>query len=398
MSANYEYDAVVAGHVCLDITPRFHDAKAREIAKLLVPGKLINVGNAALSTGGTVSNTGLGMARLGARVALMGKIGNDLFGTGIQAVFKAWGAAEALNIADDEETSYSVVIAPPGIDRIFLHHPGANDTFSSDDVNYELAAKARLFHFGYPPLMKQFYINDGSELIKMLSRVKRLGITTSLDMSLPDPQSDSGRVNWATILDKALPMIDIAPFSAEEVLFMLNRSRFDEIKQKQDCCDPMEAFTPDDFLWAGRELLSRGARIALVKCGSRGMLLCTAKRDRLAGMGPAAPRNLELWSNRELWEESFEVAKVVSTTGAGDSAIAGFLAGLLKGCGPEDSLAAAACTGAQNVRVMDAISGIHSWDETMAMIPGWQKRREQPGQDWTYDETIRVWHGPGDKA
>jgi sugar/nucleoside kinase (ribokinase family) len=140
MRANHEYDAVVAGHVCLDITPRFHDAGARDIAKLLAPGKLINVGNAALSTGGAVSNTGIGMARLGARVALMGKIGNDLFGSGIQAVFKAMGADDALKVAVAEYTSYTVVIAPPGIDRIFLHHPGANDSFRADDVIFELTA------------------------------------------------------------------------------------------------------------------------------------------------------------------------------------------------------------------------------------------------------------------
>ncbi len=398
MNAKKQYDAVVAGHVCLDITPRFHDAGTSEISKILTAGKLVNVGNASISTGGAVSNTGLGMVRLGSRIALMGKIGNDFFGTGIKGVFSSMGADDTLHIVEGEETSYSVVIAPLGIDRIFLHHPGANDTFRADDVNYDLVSRARLFHFGYPPLMKAIYSNGGAELIEMFRRVKKLGVTTSLDMSLPDPRSESGMVNWSGILDELLPLVDIAPFSAEETIFMLNRPRFDKIKSTSNCCDPMDLFTHNDFLDAGRALISRGAKIAAVKCGSRGILLCTAEMKKLSKMGAAAPRHPDSWANRELWEEAFEVKDVVSTTGAGDSAIAGLLTGLLKGNCPEDSLAAAACAGAQNVQALDAISGIHSWEDTMAMIPGWKKRREQPGPEWSYNETFRIWRGPGDRA
>ena len=70
-------------------------------------------------------------------------------------------------------TSYTVVINPPGIDRIFLHCPGANDTFSADDVRYDLLADVTLFHFGYPPLMKQMHADGGTQVASMTAVPKR---------------------------------------------------------------------------------------------------------------------------------------------------------------------------------------------------------------------------------
>ena len=53
-----EYDAVVAGHICLDITPEFTTG-GKAVGDILRPGRLVSVGPATVSTGGAVSNTGL---------------------------------------------------------------------------------------------------------------------------------------------------------------------------------------------------------------------------------------------------------------------------------------------------------------------------------------------------
>jgi hypothetical protein len=97
-----------------------------------------------------------------------------------------------------------------------------------------------------------------------------------------------------------------------------------------------------------------------------------------------------------LWEEAFLVDKVVSTTGAGDNTVAGFLAAFLRGCEPIQSLKTASCVGAQNVQVLDAVSGVHTWEETQAMMHNWPKRRHLAGVDWHYDEHGRVWRHAGD--
>jgi sugar/nucleoside kinase (ribokinase family) len=393
-----QFDVVVAGHICLDVIPRFCPTGAKNMGEIMVPGKLVNVGAATLSTGGAVSNTGLALLKLGVNTLLMGKIGDDFFGAGVRARLNEWGPEvdSAMTVVAGEDTSYTLVLAPPGIDRVFLHDPGANDTFSSKDINYDLVARARLFHLGYPPLMRTLYANDGRELTAIYRRVKELGVTTSLDVSLPDPNSESGQVNWSKVYESTLPYVDIAPQSAEEVMFMLNRPRFEELKRRPGHGDPLDAYEIEDFKWIGQELLNLGAAIALVKCGHRGMLLFTAGADRIAGMGSASPLKPRQWVRRALWEEPFLVEEVASATGSGDSSIAGFLAALVRGCGPEQALKAACCTGAQNVKVLDAVSGIHTWEETQTMMADWPKRRQSPGADCCYDNIERVWRHPSD--
>ena len=143
---------VVAGHLCLDINPAFAVDGGQSIKEILIPGKLVNMGQAALSTGGAVSNTGISLHLLGVKTRLMGKIGVDLFGGVIEKILDSYQSADGLIRDEKASTSYSVVIAPPGVDRIFLHHPGANDSFCTADLNLDLLRSTRLFHFGYPPL------------------------------------------------------------------------------------------------------------------------------------------------------------------------------------------------------------------------------------------------------
>ena len=65
---------IAAGHICLDITPMFPERKADSLNEVLTPGRLIQMGEADVHTGGSVANTGLAMKVLGADAALMGKI------------------------------------------------------------------------------------------------------------------------------------------------------------------------------------------------------------------------------------------------------------------------------------------------------------------------------------
>ena len=57
---------IVAGHICLDVTPVFPDRKVTDVSEILQPGKLIEMREADVHTGGAVANTGLGMKILGA--------------------------------------------------------------------------------------------------------------------------------------------------------------------------------------------------------------------------------------------------------------------------------------------------------------------------------------------
>jgi hypothetical protein len=58
-------DAVVAGHICLDVIPDLATSQDG-FEQRFRPGHLVEVGPAAIATGGAVSNTGLALHKLGA--------------------------------------------------------------------------------------------------------------------------------------------------------------------------------------------------------------------------------------------------------------------------------------------------------------------------------------------
>ena len=131
--------AIAAGHICLDITPAFKSKEEKAIKDLFRPGQLIAMDAAKVSLGGSVSNTGVGMKRLGADVELMGMVGDDAFGQMVLNELEKYGASpESMIVRKGVGTSYSVILAPAGIDRIFLHCSGANDTFTLDDIDLEV--------------------------------------------------------------------------------------------------------------------------------------------------------------------------------------------------------------------------------------------------------------------
>lgn len=199
---------IAAGHICLDITPMFPDRKVQHPGELLSPGKLLEVGAADVHTGGSVANTGLAMKKLGADVSLMGKVGKDAFGNMILDILKKHDADTDMLIEEGEETSYSVVLAIPGIDRIFLHNAGANRHFKAADIPQEKLEEAALFHFGYPPLMPEMYADNGAELVSLMKRAKAAGVATSLDMAAVDENAPAGQADWKEILKNVLPFVD----------------------------------------------------------------------------------------------------------------------------------------------------------------------------------------------
>lgn len=372
---------VVAGHVCVDIIPAVERAFDPE------PGRLYEVGSAMLATGGVVSNTGVALHLLGTPTVLMGKIGDDNFGRSVLDLFQQKSAAltDGMRIVPGETTSYTIVLSIPGRDRTFLHCPGANHTFSATDIQYEQVAQAALFHFGYPPLMRTTYAADGAELEQIYARIKKDGVTTSLDMAMPDPDGPSGQADWSTILRRVLPFVDVFLPSIDELVYMLNSG-------------PVELFTGADFSTLGAQLLEMGVGIAGFKLGEHGLYLRTAGIERLRTMGAAVPENLEQWADRELWFPVYQVEDFVGATGAGDTTIAGFLAALLRNLTPEQAGAVATRVGAFNVRTADALSGIRDWATTCAALADPVMPLPTAGGNWRAADSGRYLIGPADRG
>ncbi|BFH62059.1 carbohydrate kinase family protein [Paenibacillus azoreducens] len=369
------FPVMVGGHICLDVIPAL-----RGEGFGLAPGKLMNIGQAVLAAGGAVANTGLALHRLGIPVQPMGKIGDDIFGHALLSIFRNEqdSLANEMIISAGESTSYSIVLSPPATDRMFLHYTGANDTFGSEDVKAGPLADAGLFHFGYPPLMRRMYENGGTELISLMKRAKSAGATTSLDLAMPDPDAAAGRQDWKSILGGVLPYVDLFLPSIEELLFMLRREQYDQLLQKHGNERLIEYVDSELLRALSSDLLAMGAAVVVLKLGEHGLYMrTTAVKERFRKAGRYCPKHDE-WLARELYIPCFNV-EAAGTTGAGDCAIAGFLAGFIQGLKPEQVLIGAAATGACSVERMDATSGIPPWDNVrLRVASGWRQHEPKP--------------------
>lgn len=391
------FDAVIAGHICLDIHPDLSGKNRDPFDKIFLPGRLIAAGPAAFSTGGAVSNTGLALNKLGITTHMVGKVGNDLFGQAVRQILASHGDSLADGLITDTSvsTSYSVIIDYPGVDRIFVHHPGANDSFHTNDVPFRLLENARLFHFGYPPVMRSIFENDGSQLEEIFHQAKRTEVTTSLDMAFPDPASQAGHADWGIILKTVLPYVDIFLPSVEEILFMLHRGTYEDLSRQAGSADILPLLTAKAVSDLGWELIAMGAGIVGLKMGYRGMYILSSKRVSEITFGRGQPSKPGDWASKELWVPCYKV-EVAGTTGSGDATIAGFLAALLRDKTIEEALEFAVAVGACNVEAPDAYSGIRTWDDTIQRINGgWERLPlEIQGAGWHFEPVNNLWHGP----
>lgn len=371
--------AIIAGHLCIDITPVMPSRNIRKISELFVPGRTVNTEEAVVNTGGAVANTGLAMKIFGAEVKLIGKVGTDALGSMVCSVLRKYDADQDVTFSDEAGSSYTIALAPPGIDRIFLHYPGLNDTFRSSDVSDEAFEDAALFHFGYPCLMREMYLNEGKELIDLFRRAKEKGVVTSLDFSAIDSEAEAGAVDWRSILKKVVPYVDFFVPSLDELGYMMNPQLHKEWLRRADGKSIDEVIKVEqDVKPLADELLSWGAKAILIKCGAPGMYYRSAGADKMEEICRALSLDVKQWSDLEGFEHSFVPECVRSATGAGDTSIGAFLTSVLRGYGMKESVRMATAAGAACVEAYDALSGLCSFEKLQERVAsGWKKSERQ---------------------
>jgi sugar/nucleoside kinase (ribokinase family) len=399
--AKRDIDVLAAGHLCLDLIPAFTlKEKVDSINAVLIPGKMINMGDCVVVGGGPVTNAGVSIKRLGPKVELMGKMGDDDFGKLILRWYEEHeGHFEGLEMVPGESTSYTIAICIPGIDRFYLHHCGANDTFGIADVNFDIVRRAKSFLFGYPPWMKKIYENNGGELTKILKRVKELDVTTVLDLSLPDTESEAGRQDWEAILTDWIPLSDIMVPSAEEIFFFLEKDKFLKKKAALGPRDTvLDHLSAAEISGVAKKMIDMGCGAAMVKCGHRGLYLRTAGVERLEKFGAVKPADMENWAERELWFPVYQEEKFVGALGSGDAAIAGFLSAFVRGHTLESCLRYGNAAGSMNVTVPDGLTWNKGFDDlTRRIEAGWEtKEMKITGAGWKYERGF--WVGPDNRG
>lgn len=366
-----KYDAVVAGYTCVDLILDFRKNSSVEadISSFFKPGKLIEIEGMNFVLGGVVPNTGMMMEKFGKKVFLNGLIGNDLMGKIAEDRLTRARVPIHMVKTGSSGTAFSIVLAPPGIDRIFLESPGCNQYFSPEHIDFDAIKESKLFHFGYPPLLRQFYLNNGKHLTQMFSEVKKMDVVTSLDFSLPDPESESGKANWPVILKKTLPYVDIFVPSLEELLQTMMPAEYAEIQSMPGNAEIVDRIPLDLVKEIGHRIIDSGVKILLVKMGRRGAYLLSGD---ISSLNKRTGFSLDegKWNNREILCNAYTVdqSKLKSATGAGDTAVAAFLTALLNSEFPETAIKYATMAGRESLYSEDIYKEIESWEQLTKKI------------------------------
>lgn len=364
---------VVAGHLCLDLTPALKGGWPQ-------PGGLVEAGPLHFSCGGPVGNVGSALWRLGCQVRLVALVGDDHLGEIAIKWLGMMGNQPGVRVVSGQTTSYSVVVAPKDCDRAFLHCAGANTIFTSKDIRDEDLQGATWLHFGYPPLLPAISADGGKELATVFQRAKAGGLRTSLDFCTIN--SAAAAIDWRSVLRNCARSVTVFAPSIEELRAALGEP-------------PRPNGDIDDVRSLAQTLLSMGFAVVVIKLGLRGVYLATT--DDAANL--AAWRIGAEWRARELMVPCFH-ANFVNASGAGDCTIAGFIASLAAGCGPEQALTVAVAAGAASAEAPDASSGVPSMSELQGRIAGGWERIEgwAPGCDWTFDARAAVWNHAREEA
>lgn len=360
------YDAVIAGYFCVDLIPGFNKELSEESFR---PGKLIEINGLDYTLGGVVANAGMAMKKFGKKVWLNGLAGDDFMGEVARQWLEKHGVAQGIPVMKNSGTGVGIVISPPGIDRIFLESPGCNRFFDIEHINMGAVFSSRLFHFGYPPLLRQFYANGGSQLEKLFSMVSAGNVITSLDFSLPDQDSESGIQDWDDILRRVLPHTDIFVPSLEEALQILMPTEFKRIQSLAGSGELIDHVDIEVVREAGRRMISYGASVVMIKAGHRGAYLVTGDVSRVARKDSKSIKE-EDWSHSELWCDAYpaDSSRFKNASGAGDSAAAAFLSAFLDQEGPETALKYAMIAGRNNLYCNDIFNEMPDWKEMTRQV------------------------------
>lgn len=301
------------------------DVYGRPIDEWPERGRLSLVEEMTIGIGGCAANTGIGLAKLGARAAVVGRVGDDGFGSFVRATLEESGVnTEGINVDPDVGTSGTMVMVHGDGERSFLHYMGANTRVQPADMPDVILEHSRIVHIAGTLVMPGF---DGEPAAEVLRRAREAGAITCLD-TVWDATG-----TWMKLVGPMLPHADMFLPSIAEAAEIVGEAEPGRIAEK---------------------LMEHGVKIVGLKMGEKGCYLRTA--------------------DEELRIPAFEVDSV-DGTGAGDAFVAGFLRGYLEGWSLGKTGRFACAVGALCTTAIGTTPGIRSFDETLEFIATAKARR-----------------------
>lgn len=255
--------------------------KRKEIVEYLRKKEII------YSCGGSCPNTMVTLKSLGIETTLAGGIGFDELGEMYKSRLKELGVRDEL-VKNNAATGTSIILVTQDRERTMCTFLGANRNFDQSDVNLESAKNADIFYFtGY------MWDTESQQraIRKVLDKKKEYGFKVAFDIA--DPFA-VGRYRQ-TFFDIIKEYVDIVFANSEEARYLIDNY------DAYECAKSIGKLCP----------------VAIVKNGKKGSYIS---------------------ENGNIYEiPVYGSSKPVDTTGAGDTYASGFLYGVQKGYGVEDS-------------------------------------------------------------
>jgi sugar/nucleoside kinase (ribokinase family) len=289
------------------------DHVSTPISHLPAAGELVMADRLLLTLGGCAANTAVDLAKMGVRSAVVGRVGDDLFGRIVGDMLReAHVDTAALRAEHGADTSQTLIVNVAGEDRRFIHTFGANAGLRAADIPRERLAKCKVLYLGGFLLMAGV---TGAELAEVFAEARKLGARTVLDVVTPPG------VDYRKQLEPILPHTDVFHANSDEAKLILGENN----PPRQ-----AEAF----HAW--------GAKTAVITSGNEGAVLVGEGLRLRAGAFPV---------------------EYIDASGGGDAFVAGYIYGLLHQMSTEDCLRYASALGASCVRAIGTTPGVFTRPE-----------------------------------
>ena len=253
--------------------------------------------------GGAPANVAVAAKRLGAQSAFIGKVGDDLFGHYLKGVLDA-EEVDTRGIRFDQEarTTMAIIAMPDenSAEFVFYRNPGADQRLEPGEIDHDLIASAKAFHFGSLSLTDQPARSATQVAIKA---ARNAGCLVSYDVNYRPAlwQDASEAISQAKSM---IPQVDLLKINEEEISLLTGVELVNltdlKLLDKAAC-----------------KLLRQGPTLVVITLGKEGSYFQT---EQGSGYVPA-----------------FQVDSI-DATGCGDAFIAGLLTQLVREENWQDAL------------------------------------------------------------